>query len=201
MSSKLKHDVGSIYKITCISNSKIYVGESLGTYSRWYKHRHDLRRGVHSNRHLQSAWLKEGEVNFKFEILEKLENSTKEFRLEREEYWCKFYDSYNNSKGYNNTTKDYQNGNARNTRTKEFKSRVCMKIYKITPDTKEIVKIFNSYREVMVEFNCSRKVVDKMFYGALLGKNKRRGASKGFIWIQENKYDLWKLGKIIPSGV
>jgi hypothetical protein len=185
MSSKLKHDVESIYKITCLANNKIYVGESLGTYSRWYKHRTDLRKGNHSNKHLQAAWLKEGESTFKFEILEKLENSTKEFRLEREEYWCKFYDSYDNSKGYNNVIKEYPEGNKRAKRTK---TRELVKVYQVCPETNAVIKIWDSIPLVAEHFSIERKAVDKMLFGALLGRDKRRGTSRGYLWIASTKY-------------
>jgi len=68
-----------IYKITCISNNKFYIGSAssikgstskLGFYRRLNLHINDLTKNKHKNKILQNAWNKYGEKNFKFEILE-----------------------------------------------------------------------------------------------------------------------------------
>lgn len=59
-----------IYKIRNIQNNHIYVGSALDTKKRWNKHRHLLRIGKHHNPHLQNAWVKYGEDNFEFSVLE-----------------------------------------------------------------------------------------------------------------------------------
>lgn len=68
-----------IYKITCISNNKIYIGSACGNskakskkgfYRRWYDHIKKLKANDHRNKILQNAWNKYGEENFIFEILE-----------------------------------------------------------------------------------------------------------------------------------
>lgn len=62
--------VSGIYKITCTVNGKIYIGSSVNIYRRWRDHKNELRRGVHSNSHLQRAWNKYEESTFIFEVLE-----------------------------------------------------------------------------------------------------------------------------------
>ena len=57
-----------IYKITNLINNKFYIGSSSDLKKRLYEHRRELNLGVHANKHLQSAWNKYGEENFKFEI-------------------------------------------------------------------------------------------------------------------------------------
>lgn len=58
-----------IYKITNILNNKVYIGSSVNIKYRFYEHLLDLRSNSHINKHLQSAWNKYGEENFKFEII------------------------------------------------------------------------------------------------------------------------------------
>lgn len=92
----MDNKITGIYKIENISNNKIYVGQSSDIKSRWTHHKSDLNNNRHHNNHLQSAWNKYGENNFKFSIIELCD----EVKLdERERFWIKEYDSYNS--GYN----------------------------------------------------------------------------------------------------
>lgn len=85
-----------IYKITNMVNNKVYVGQTYDVKYRWSHHKSDLTHHRHHNIHLQSAWDKYGEENFKFEIIEQcLTNEVDE----REQFWISKYDSYHN--GYN----------------------------------------------------------------------------------------------------
>lgn len=59
-----------IYAITCVPTQKVYIGSSVDITRRWREHRRELRRGMHSNRHLQRAWAKHGELSFVFSIIE-----------------------------------------------------------------------------------------------------------------------------------
>ena len=47
----------------------LYIGSSVGVRSRRNQHYSQLRRRVHCNAHLQSAWDKYGEEQFAFEVL------------------------------------------------------------------------------------------------------------------------------------
>lgn len=67
-----------VYQIRNLINNKIYIGSTAkthtqkslsGFYRRFEHHKQALRKGLHSNRHLQKSWEKRGEDNFKFEIL------------------------------------------------------------------------------------------------------------------------------------
>lgn len=68
----LNCQVAWIYKITHTTNGFSYIGSSMRktVESRWQRHRKDLRKGVHHNRHLQRAWNKYGEKSFEFSIIE-----------------------------------------------------------------------------------------------------------------------------------
>jgi group I intron endonuclease len=77
-----------IYKIVNLINGKFYIGSASskgGFRKRWNEHRSGLKNGVHPNKHLQRAWVKYGEDNFRFEILEKLNDTS--IILEREQYY------------------------------------------------------------------------------------------------------------------
>lgn len=60
---------GGVYRITNLLNGKSYVGSSVDVKYRISRHRHELRKGIHINKHLQSAWNKYGESCFEFCIL------------------------------------------------------------------------------------------------------------------------------------
>lgn len=75
-----------IYTITNRVNGKRYVGQAGSFRDRWLHHKSTLRRGVHGNRHLQSAWIKHGEAAFSFEVLE-LVPATDEAMCAREQHW------------------------------------------------------------------------------------------------------------------
>lgn len=59
-----------IYLIVNTINCKVYVGSSSKINRRFSNHKSALNRNAHKNEYLQSAWLKYGELNFKFVIIE-----------------------------------------------------------------------------------------------------------------------------------
>lgn len=79
-----------VYRITHIDSGTTYIGRAARSFRiRWINHKSDLRRGVHSNRHLQCAWNKYGEDAFEFIILESIDSLR---RLEeREQFWLDTY--------------------------------------------------------------------------------------------------------------
>lgn len=88
-----------IYKIENLLNGKIYVGQSSDIEKRWSVHIAELKNNYHCNTHLQSAWNKYGEENFKFSVIEECRADQLN---SREIYWIAQFDSYNT--GYNLTT-------------------------------------------------------------------------------------------------
>lgn len=65
-----------IYTITCTNNNKIYVGASTKIQTRWKSHVRELTKGCHINKELQEDWNKHGSCNFRFEVLQLVENKT-----------------------------------------------------------------------------------------------------------------------------
>lgn len=59
-----------IYAITHIGSGRRYIGSSNCIVRRWYGHRRDLKRGNHRNTLLQRWWNKDGASEFRFEVLE-----------------------------------------------------------------------------------------------------------------------------------
>ena len=84
-----------IYKIENLINHKIYIGQTNNPKRRFQEHR---AKGYEVDTHkvLYYAFNKYGLDNFSFEIIEETENAD-----EREKYWIKYYDSFEN--GYNMT--------------------------------------------------------------------------------------------------
>lgn len=90
-------DMG-IYKITNTVNGKVYIGQSVQLSKRLYEHRRVLENNCHSNRHLQNAYNKYGDV-FQIEIIMYCDNEEELDYLER--YYISCYNSMNPQKGYN----------------------------------------------------------------------------------------------------
>ena len=59
-----------VYAIYNTVNGKVYIGSAIKPRQRWYIHRSKLRRKIHENKHLQSAWDKYGEPVFEFVVVE-----------------------------------------------------------------------------------------------------------------------------------
>ena len=78
-----------IYKVTNIINRKAYIGSTIDFDDRFRRHRYALRSNRHDNEHLQRSWNKHGEANFKFEIIEEIED-TKLLNNVETEYIKKF---------------------------------------------------------------------------------------------------------------
>lgn len=79
-----------IYVIVNMESSKVYVGSTACSFrGRWSQHESELRRGVHHSPHLQHAWNLYGEVAFKFQVCEYVEDN-EQLHI-REQYWLDFH--------------------------------------------------------------------------------------------------------------
>jgi len=87
-----------VYMIRNCVNDKLYVGSSKNINERWIKHKFTLNNNKHYNKHLNSAWNKYGENNFKLSVIEYVELDK---LIEQEQYYIDYYDACNQSIGYN----------------------------------------------------------------------------------------------------
>ena len=87
-----------IYIILNKTNNKVYVGSSVNISNRQYKHCWMLKKGIHDNIYLQKSFNKNGDDNFKFEILEYCEEKD---LISRENHYINEYKSYEMDFGYN----------------------------------------------------------------------------------------------------
>jgi len=73
--------ISGVYKIRNIINGKLYIGSSFNIYKRWTNHKKDLKDKKHQLK-LQNAWNKYGEQNFIFELIEVVDISECNTKLE-----------------------------------------------------------------------------------------------------------------------
>ncbi len=93
-------DICGVYFIQCIINSKRYVGSSTKCRGRITGHFQCLRKGTHINKYLQYSFNKYGEENF---IHGFLEETSKDDKLVREQFWIDELKSSDPEFGYNLT--------------------------------------------------------------------------------------------------
>ncbi len=70
---KKKKPVAGIFQLMNVKNEMVFIEDSLNIYSKWNRHRTELRFGSHRNKRLQKDWNEFGEENFVFSILSELE--------------------------------------------------------------------------------------------------------------------------------
>jgi len=178
----------SISGIYCIKNkidNKRYIGRDKKALlkRRWYAHISKLRKNNHTNAYLQNAWNKYGDLYFKFEVLEKLENSTKQERLQLEDKYCITLNTYNTTQGFNIRADLETKLEERN----ESK-RIYKRVYQLHKETGEIIKIWDSRLEIGEVFGLSYKRTEGIILGTSINKGRRK-CYKNCIWVLESKYD------------
>lgn len=87
-----------IYKIECVANERVYIGQTFNMHKRKKEHFNDLKRNKHHSILLQRAYNKYGVENFNHTLIEEcLESQAND----REIYWINFYNSIDKYKGFN----------------------------------------------------------------------------------------------------
>lgn len=90
---------GIIYVATNLLNNKRYVGQTTGSLNRRIS---SHLSNTSSDNYFHSSLKEYGYENFKWEIVDAVENKN---QLDvSEQYYINFYDTTNNDKGYNSTT-------------------------------------------------------------------------------------------------
>lgn len=178
---------GGIYCITNSKNNKKYIGQTYDLKFRWLHHRSDLRGNRHHNRHLQAAWNKYGEENFKFD---ELEYCPLEQLDEREIYWINYYKSQDQKFGYNLADGGLGCRGYKHTEEEIFKMRMIQ-------NPEPILQIdFNG--NIINEFISAGEAGDYLGKGSVSGikrccEGDRYRQAYGYIWIYKKDLDKFKL--------
>lgn len=85
----LNNNKSGIYCIFNMRNGKLYIGSAKNLRKRTNQHIYDLMNSRHCNKHLQSAWNKDGIISFLFIVMEYCE---KEKLIEREQHFINLFD-------------------------------------------------------------------------------------------------------------
>lgn len=87
-----------IYKIECLNNECVYIGQSINLKDRIAHHLNKLKRGCSDNHFLQEDFNKYGGNNFKIDIIEICNKCD---LIERETYWINYYGGIESNNTYN----------------------------------------------------------------------------------------------------
>ena len=126
---------GFIYKITNKVNGKSYIGQTIQSVKeRFYQHCATKCSQAILNMVIHKAIAKYGKSNFTIEVIEEVESANLN---DRERYWIRYYDSYNN--GYNST----EGGQDGIKLFKNLDTESIVREYKSGKSLREIGRLFN----------------------------------------------------------
>ena len=126
---------GFIYKITNKINGKSYIGQTIqNVKERFYQHCATKCSQAILNMVIHKAINKYGKSNFTIEVIEEVESTNLN---DRERYWIRYYDSYNN--GYNST----EGGQDGIKLFKNLDTESIVREYKSGKSLREISRLFN----------------------------------------------------------
>ena len=161
---------GFIYKITNKVNGKSYIGQTIQSVKeRFYQHCATKCSQAVLNMVIHKAITKYGKSNFTIEVIEEVESANLN---DRERYWIRYYDSYNN--GYN-STEGGQDG---------------IKLFK-NLDTESIVREYKSgksLREIGRLFNVDKQTIKDL----LVRNNISLRTTRTYKFSQKDKEDIIK---------
>ena len=204
-----------IYKITCSENNKVYVGQAINIQDRWKTHIQCLNRNKHHNIHLQRAWNKYGENNFKFDVIEYCE---KEDLNDKEIYWIKELSSFKN--GYNRTLggggilgrkytkEEIEKRTGKNNPFYRKKHKdgwlkmvlsasnaiTSKPVIQIDSNSGEIISRYDSMSEASRVFGISPTAIQL----CVEGKNKR---ACGYYWVLEEEYNSFDFKPFVNNSI
>ena len=161
---------GFIYKITNKINGKSYIGQTIqNVKERFYQHCATKCSQAILNMTIHKAINKYDKSNFTIEVIEEVESTNLN---DRERYWIRYYDSYNN--GYN-STEGGQDG---------------IKLFK-NLDTESIIREYKSgksLREIGRLFNVDKQTIKDL----LVRNNINLRATRTYKLSQKDREDIIK---------
>lgn len=105
-----------VYKIMCMQNNRMYIGQTKNYRKRINNHKYHLKNMDHDNVYLQEDYNKYGLRSFTFEIIDICEE--RQQAIEKETYWINYYGGINCKNLYN--CKDmYHNNNTMKNKLKQ----------------------------------------------------------------------------------
>lgn len=152
-----------IYKIFIPNTGKSYIGETFDVENRIKKHFKVAKEGYVSEFYNDLLKYKD------YIQVEILEETTNDKRYDREEYWIKYYDTFNN--GYNRTFRDgynrlnTTNGEKQRKAATEYansKYNAWKTLVHQLDENNIIIKTFDSVTEVSKYLNVNRRFVTKI---------------------------------------
>lgn len=176
-----KEKICGIYCIENVSNNKRYIGQSKDVYERWKQHKYDLNKCCHYNRHLQNAWNKYGEENFKFYIIEECEQ---EHLNDKEIYYIDLFKTHAHlgKHGYNLTIGGEGIGILSEEERQIFReAQKSIPIYQIDLNGKIVKKWNYGAREASKVLSIDSSAIWNCV-------NNNRKTYKNYIWISESDY-------------
>lgn len=179
-----REKICGIYCIENLVNGKKYIGLSKNVIRRFSRHKTYLNGRYHVNEHLQSAWNKYGEENFKFYIIEEC---GEELLKEREIYYIKKNQTKNRLYGYNKTS----GGDGIKELTDE-----CSEKISLAETLYPVVQLSLNGEFIKTHRNCTKASID-ICGSTSATENIRnccdnkcgRKSTKGFLWVYEKDYD------------
>lgn len=188
-----------IYKIINLANEKFYIGSSVDLKKRKRDHMRELKNGIHTNERMQHSFNKYGVEEFKFEIIELV--NEKENLITLEQHWMDKTKSYDRNIGFNINRLATGGGNFGeingNYGNKGSKNPLSKRIAQINTDTLEVVRVWDSSMDIKRELKIHSGNVCKMCIHA--EKNILR-KSNGFYWCYEKDIPVIKqMKKFVPK--
>lgn len=90
----MENNICGVYEIKNIITGNVYIGSSINAKQRFSEHKRALKRGSHTNKHLQRAWDKHGEKHFLF-VLKRVVFEKKFLIFHEQNLIDKYHPEYN----------------------------------------------------------------------------------------------------------
>ena len=163
---------GFIYKITNKVNGKSYIGQTIqNVKERFYQHCAIKCSQAVLNMAIHRAINKYGKSNFTIEVIEEVESTNLN---DRERYWIKYYNSYNN--GYNST----KGGQDKIKMFKNLGAESIIKEYKSGKSLREIGRNFNVDKQTIKDLLVRNNIKLRTTRTYKLSQEDREGILKDF---------------------